>query len=270
MMIRNRFARLLLPRNPARAAYMVMRRVVLIGALQLLACHGDGEVATVGVLGKPCVASAEVDSCGASQACGADGRCTPAGDVLVTPTVEPLSETSARITWTAPKGAVSWYEVRVAPSPTDAATAVPGFAHVSAGPTSVVLSALAPGTLERVVVAAVIPASAPAAAPSSLLWTPYGAINEDSVSSVTPLTGYAGAPYAEAMFVSSHFSIFFATRVSEGGLLRIRRHSVVPGRETHLWLRRHSVVRRRQADLTTSPARSSGMRTASRTPMKPT
>ena len=48
------------------------------------------------------------------------------------------------------------------------------------------------------------------AAPSSLLWTPFGAVNEDSVNSVTPLTGYAGSPYAEGMFVSSHFSMFFA------------------------------------------------------------
>ncbi len=30
------------------------------------------------------------------------------------------------------------------------------------------------------------------------------------MNSVTPLTGYAGSPYAEGMFVSSHFSMFFA------------------------------------------------------------
>ena len=86
---------------------------------------------------------------------------------------------------------------------------VSGFAPVAPGTTSVVLPDLAPGTLGRVVIAAAIPGASSVSAPSSLLWTPFGAINEASVSSVTPLTGYAGSPYAEAMFVSSHFSMFF-------------------------------------------------------------
>jgi hypothetical protein len=192
-----------------------MKRIVLLASavagLQLPACNGEVQQATVGFLGQACVTSLTGnDPCGGSQACGGDGRCAPAGYVLVTPTVEPLSETSARLTWTAANGAVAWYEVRVAPSPTANPVVVPAYARIARGTTSVVLSDLSPGTLGRVVVAAAIPASPAVAAPSSVLWTPFGAINEDSVNSVTPLAGYAGAPYAEGMFVSSHFSMFYA------------------------------------------------------------
>jgi hypothetical protein len=174
-------------------------------------CNGDGLDATVGVLGQPCRASVGFgDTCGSNLACGADGRCTPVGDVLVTPTVEPLSETSVRLSWTAPPGAVAWYEVRVASSPSAPLAAVASLGRVAPRTSSVVLADLAPGTLGRAVVAAAIPGASAVSAPTRLLWTPFGAINETSVNSVTPLTGYAGAPYAEGMFVSSHFSMFFA------------------------------------------------------------
>ena len=193
-----------------------MRRVVLLAsslaALSSLGsgCDGDGLQATVGVIGQTCIASVRGDDpCGANLACGTDGRCTPASYVLVTPKVEPLSETSVRLNWTAATGHVAWYEVRVASSTAGKPAVVPAFAHVAPGSTSVVLTDLAPGTLGHVVVAAAIPAGPSTTAPSALLWTPFGAINEDSVNSVTPLTGYAGAPYAEGMFVSSHFSMFF-------------------------------------------------------------
>jgi hypothetical protein len=185
----------------------------LASSLGVLACgcNGDGLDATVGVLGQACRANVgSGDTCGSNLACGADGRCTPVGHVLVTPTVEPLSETSARLTWTAAPGAVAWYEVRVAPSPSAPLAVVGSLAHLAPTTSSVVLTDLAPGTLGRAVVAAAIPAASAVTAPSSLLWTPFGAINETSVNSVTPLTGYAGAPYAEGMFVSSHFSMFFA------------------------------------------------------------
>jgi Fibronectin type III domain len=194
----------------------MMRVVVLASSLAAVSslacgCEGDGLQATVGIVGRACVASVRGDDpCGANLACGTDGSCVPAGYALATPEVEPLSETSARITWTAATGHVSWYEVRVAPSPTAALVVVPSFAHVAPSTTSVTLSGLAPGMLGRVVVAAAIPGASAVAAPTSVLWTPFGAINEDSVNSVTPLTGYAGAPYAEGMFVSSHFSMFFA------------------------------------------------------------
>jgi hypothetical protein len=176
-------------------------------------CEGDGLQATVGILGKTCAASASgANSCGANLACGTDGRCTPASYVFVTPTVEPLSETSVRLTWTAAPGAVRWYEVRVASSLTTPLGGVPpSLAHIAPSTTSAILADLTPGTLGRVVIAAAVPGgSSSSSGASSLLWTPFGAINEDSVSSVTPLTGYAGAPYAEGMFVSSHFSMFFA------------------------------------------------------------
>ena len=194
-----------------------MRRIVVPASLFVAStcfvcsCNGDGLQATVGIVGQACTASARGDDpCGADLACSTDGRCTPAAYTLVTPTVEPLGETSARISWTAAAGHVAWYEVRVASSPTATPAVVPAFAHVAPSVDTIVLSDLAPGTLGRVVVAAAIPAGKTTAASSSLLWTPFGAVNEDSVSSVTPLTGYAGAPYADGMFVSSHFSMFFA------------------------------------------------------------
>jgi hypothetical protein len=193
-----------------------MKRIVLLvaslAAAAVLAsgCNGDGLQATVGVVGQVCVTSVRGDDpCGSNLACGADGRCAPAGYVLVTPTVVPLSETSAQIMWKAAAGA-AWYEIRVAATATAALAVVPASAHIAPGTTSAVLSALAPGTLGRVVVAAAIPAATSVPAPSSVLWTPFGAINEDSVNSVTPLTGYAGAPYAEGMYVSTHFSMLFA------------------------------------------------------------
>jgi hypothetical protein len=193
-----------------------MRRIAplasSVAALAFVAwgCSGDGLDATVGVVGRPCVASASGhDPCGANLACGPGGRCTPAAYTLLTPTAEPLSETSARLAWTPAAGHVAWYEVRVAASATATPKVVPAFAHVAPDVRTLVLTDLAPGTLGRVVVAAAIPGSKTVAAPSTPLWTPYGAVNEDSVNSVTPVTGYAGAPYAEAMFVSSHFSMFF-------------------------------------------------------------
>jgi hypothetical protein len=203
------------PRKWGDEASMVMNRLLwLASAAALLflswGCEGDGLDATVGVLGQTCIAGARGDNpCGSNLACGADGRCAPAGYVLVTPTVEPLGETSARLTWTAAKGAVAWYEVRIAASLSAALAALPALAHIAPATTSVVLTGLAPGTLGRVVVAAAVPGASAVSAPSSVLWTPFGAINEGSVSSVTPLTGYAGAPYAEGMFVSSRFSMFF-------------------------------------------------------------
>ena len=197
---------------------MDMKFIVVLascaGVLPFVAggCEGDGLQATVGILGRTCVANVSgANPCGSNLACGKDGRCTPAGYVFVTPTVEPLSETSVRLTWTAAAGAVAWYEVRVAHNLTTPIGGVPAaLAHIAPSTTNVILSDLAPGTLGRVVIAAAIPGSSSGSGGSSLLWTPFGAINEDSVSSVTPLTGYAGAPYAEGMFVSSHFSMFFA------------------------------------------------------------
>lgn len=191
--------------------------VVLASAVAVLpfvagGCEGDGWQATVGILGQTCVTSASgANSCGANLACGGDGRCTTASYVFVTPTVEPLSETSVRLTWSAAPGAVRWYEVRIASSLTTPLGEVPpSLAHIAPSTTSVILADLAPGTLGRVVIAAAVPGASSSSGGSSLLWTPFGAINEDSVSSVTPLTGYAGAPYAEGMFVSRHFSMFFA------------------------------------------------------------
>src|ERR1700722_17182670 len=102
---------------------MGMRRIALlassIAALSSLAsgCDGGGLQATVGVVGQTCLASVRGDDpCGSNLACGVDGRCVPAGYALLTPAVEPLSETSVRVTWTALTGTVAWYEVRVATS----------------------------------------------------------------------------------------------------------------------------------------------------------
>ena len=244
-------------RNRAAGAYMGMMRVVVLASslavcsLALLACgcNGDGLQATVGIVGQACVASVDgADPCGASLACGTDGRCVPAGYALATPTVAPLGETSARITWTAATGRVAWYEVRVAPSPTAAPVAVPGFAHVAPGTTSVILTDLAPGTLGRVVVAAAIPGASAVAAPSSILWTPFGAINEDSVNSVTPLTGYAGAPYAEGDVRLEPLLDVLRPRLRQGSVVRLRRDPFVADRDADLQLRQpdHQVRKRLQ------------------------
>src|SRR5258708_10567073 len=134
------------------------------------------------------------------------------GYVLVTPWGEPLSETSGRLSWTAPRRDVAWYDVRVSNNPAvePLPYAAPSLAHLPPGITNVVVSGLVPGTLGRTVVAAAVLSAASVPSPSQLLWTPYGAVNEASVNSVTPLAGYGGAPYAEGMFVSAKFSMFFA------------------------------------------------------------
>src|SRR5882672_10900329 len=134
------------------------------------------------------------------------------GYVLVTPSVEPLSETSVRLSWTAPRRDVAWYDVRVSNNPAvePLPYAAPSLAHLAPGITNVVVSGLVPGTLGQTVVAAAVLSAASVPSPSQLLWTPYGAVNEASVNSVTPLAGYGGAPYAEGMFVSANFSMFFS------------------------------------------------------------
>jgi hypothetical protein len=211
------------------------RSVLLAGslaALQAVACGSDDLRATVGVIPGPCASGgADASACDGGTlrpSCEADGSCATAGDasadadagvgptagyVFVTPTVEPLGETSVRLTWAAP-GSVSGYDVRVATSPSGTPAAVAALSHLGPSTTTAVVSDLAPGTLGRVVIAASVPAGASPEAGASgapaVLWTPYGAINEDTVSSVTPLAGYAGTPYAEGMFVSANFSMFFA------------------------------------------------------------
>jgi hypothetical protein len=154
--------------------------------------------------------------------CGPEEPSVPVGTVEVVdggathvfamPLVEPLSETSVRISWIAPSVEVAYYDVRVSSDPASEpdAHAAPYLAHVAPTATSAVVSGLPPGTLGRAVVAAAVASGSAIPSPSSLLWTPYGAINEDSVNSVTPLAGYAAAPYAESMFVSAEFSMFFA------------------------------------------------------------
>ena len=216
------------------------RSVFLAGSLSLLqstACGSDGLQGTVG----------EIDSCGTDAACDAGapppscdaaGSCSSpdsasdsspdsgTGYLLIAPTVQPLSETAAQVSWVAAPssaGAVSWYEVRTSTSPSATPTVVASLSHLDPSVTSAVVSDLAPGTLGRVVVAAAIASptassigpidggdAGEAGASGSVLWTPYGAINEATVSSVTPLSGYAFEPYAEGMFVSANFSMFFA------------------------------------------------------------
>jgi hypothetical protein len=211
---------------------MGMKRSVLLAgsfaALQVVACGSDGLQATVGVIASSCADGVACDA-GARPSCEVDGSCTTGSDsganpdattpvarfVFVTPTVEPLSETAVRIRWATAPGSVSGYEVRIATSRTGTPVAVASLAQLAPSTTSAVVSDLTPGTLGRVVVAATVaaidpPPDADAGVASSVLWTPFGAINEDSVSSVTPLAGYGGPPYAEGMFVSANFSMFFA------------------------------------------------------------
>ena len=166
--------------------------------------------------------------------------------VLVTPDVVPLGETSVQVTWAAPAGApVAWYDVRASSDP--ASTPVPTtLTHLPAGTTRATLSGLKPGTLGRVVVAAAVGDAPAADAPTAPMWTPYGAINEDSVSSVTPLAGYPGAPYAEGIFVSSTFSMFFAHAYVKEASFVFAGRARVADRAPHLQLRepRRSVSER--------------------------
>ncbi len=208
----------------------------LVGVIAALAWGCDGFDGTVGVETKDsgvepdagtnlCDATACADAGGdaagetgsdAASETGSDAASEAGGDagsvhyVLVTPEAEPLGETSVQLTWAAPAGApVAWYDVRASSDP--ASTPGPtALTHLPAGSTRATLSGLKPGTLGRVVVAAAVGDAPGADAPSAPMWTPYGAVNEDTVSSVTPLAGYAGIPYAEGMFVSATFSMFFA------------------------------------------------------------
>jgi hypothetical protein len=208
------------------------RSVILAGsfaALQGVACGSDGLQATVGVVDDSCGASPDGGLCDASPpppSCSLDGSCSTAdanvgsttGYVLLAPMVAPVSETSVNVSWAAAPGAVSWYEVRISTTLGTTPAAVASLSHLAPSTTSATVSALTPGTLGRIVIAAAVapPATATdageagAGVEGSVLWTPYGAVNEDSVSSVTPLSGYASAPYAEGMFVSANFSMFFA------------------------------------------------------------
>jgi NHL repeat len=192
----------------------VSRNIVLSVALFGLSfpfATACGSQATVGITGQTCTRSATGDDpCGPGLACGSNGRCAPAGYVLVTPTVTPLDETRVSLTWTPPKGDVAWYEVRASDTPGGALAVRPALGHVAPTATNAVMDGLAPGALGKVVIAASIPSAAPAGAPGAILWTPFGAVNEPSVSSTTPLSGYVGRPYAEGMFVSSRFSMFYA------------------------------------------------------------
>jgi hypothetical protein len=193
----------------------VLRRITLASApvalLSLLSATSCGSQGTVGVVGAACTASPTGDDpCGAGFACGADGRCVAAGFVMITPTAHPLGETSVALSWAAPAGPVAWYEVRVSTASGGALAPLPALGRLAPSATTAVVPGLAPGTLGHVVVAAAVPSSPSIAAPGALLWTPFGALNEDSVSSVTPIAGYAGTQYAEGMFVSSHFSMFYS------------------------------------------------------------
>jgi hypothetical protein len=193
------------------------RTITLGGALAAfcaLRCGLDESRAlTVGFVDAAAVDAGGMDAGaidgGAIDAGAIDGSAT---FILVTPSTEPLSETSVRVTWPAPQADVAYYDIRISSDPASEPDprAAPALAHIAPTATSAVVSGLPPGTLGRVVVAAGVASGAAIASPSSVLWTPYGAINEDSVNSVTPLAGYAAAPYAESMFVSANFSMFFA------------------------------------------------------------
>lgn len=193
---------------------MIVSRRITLALLVLWAplSTSCGSQATVGVTGAACTPSSTGDDpCGPGLACGAGGRCVAASYTLLTPEVTPLGETSAALTWTAPAhGGVAWYEVRASDTPGGPLVVLPALARVAPTATSAVVQGLPAGSLGKVVVAAAIPSAQPSSAPGAVLWTPFGAINELSVSSSTPLTGYVGRPYAEGLFVSSRFSMFYA------------------------------------------------------------
>lgn len=124
--------------------------------------------------------------------------------------VKTISESSVRLTWTAPAEAVTRYEVYV--SATKSAepdfSAPPLMASIPGNAVATDVTGLTPGVVGKLRLRAIL--SAPTGnvtGPSSTYWTPFGTINQPNVNGTTATHTGLYTSYVESAYISDSFSI---------------------------------------------------------------